>query len=342
MLHPFSAFPSALLALSLAGCSGGSFKAPGQMVLDGNDVVLTALDDTRMFGKLIRTTPGGGDVAVLAGGTADLDVGSVLAADATSFYFPARTPQSGFAQSIFSIARAGGAPVKLADTLQDVNGIAVAAGRVYWTGSTANDGGGIGSVTAVPTEGGTPVVIASGQTVTGGLAVDANRVYWTVDTNPSNAAMPTGGVLSAPLAGGTPTSLATSSSHPAQIVSDGTSLFWLELGQLGIDCSTSGGQLMTLPAEGGAEPVVMASSVAGAIALAVSGSAVYLTAVGAICNAELSTDGSVVKVPRGGGVAVTLATGVPGPGAVVIDGSSLYVTTESGDTIDGAVRVEGD
>ena len=40
MLHPFSAFPSALLALSLAGCSGGSFKAPGQMVLDGNDVVL--------------------------------------------------------------------------------------------------------------------------------------------------------------------------------------------------------------------------------------------------------------------------------------------------------------
>ena len=194
-------------------------------VLDGNDVVLTALDDTRMFGKLIRTTPGGGDVAVLAGGTADLDVGSVLAADATSFYFPARTPQSGFAQSIFSIPRAGGATVKLVDTQQDVKGIAVAAGRVYWTGSTANDGGGIGSVTAVPTEGGTPVVIASGQTVTGGLAVDANRVYWTVDTNPSNAAMPTGGVLSAPLAGGTPTSLATSSSHPAQIVSDGTSLF---------------------------------------------------------------------------------------------------------------------
>ncbi len=305
--------------------AAGFYAFAGQMVLDGQGVVLTCggVDPQTDNGALIRTTPNGGAITVLAQGTADLQIGTPLAADDASFYFSAHMGGTG-PGSIYALDRSGGVPRKLADTEYEVVAIAVDATRLYWTeyGPTIATG----SVRAVPLACGAPVVLAPNQDVGRALAVDATRIYWGAEV-PSQDAGPSGSqgvILSMPLAGGAPTTLVTAAEGyvPYAIAFDGPSLFWAEAQSGGLDC-VGGSHIVTLPGNGSSRVVL--ASVTGAGGFVLSPDAVYYADYGRVpCGSEDPTGlGDVAKVPRAGGPIVTLASGLTLPTALVLDGASL-------------------
>src|SRR4051794_35367719 len=85
------ALATIVMAASLTGCGPRGFKAsvssPGEMVLDGDGLVLTSVSRQTRLGSLVRVAVDTWTVTTLAGGDATLNVKDVLAADATSFYF---------------------------------------------------------------------------------------------------------------------------------------------------------------------------------------------------------------------------------------------------------------
>ncbi len=318
------------------GIGGGGFTFPASMALDDHDVVLAV--GSAMpggTGALIRTTPGGGPITVLAGGTAALSVGGSLVDDPQNFDFSALTPLgTGTVSTLFSLARSGGAPVKLADTPGSVLGLAVDAVNLYWAEVPA--GGGSGTINAVPIAGGTPVVLASNQLVTGAISVYGSNVYW--GTFASDPSAPTGSILSAPLAGGIPTTLATGQKSPMRLRVDESTVVWLDVGTPGVDCAPTDGQVVALPL--GGQPIVLASNIAGATGLRVVGGTAYFSFTGPGCNGGGNPTGIVAKVSEAGGAVTDLAmTHMANPGQMVADGTNLYYTTTAWKSGDGAVLI---
>jgi hypothetical protein len=322
--------------------AAGFYGFAGQMVLDGQGVVLTCAGVDRQTdnGALIRTKPDGGAVTVLAEGTADLQIGAPLVADDASFYFSAHGGGTG-PWSIYALARSGGVPVKLADTENEVFAIAVDATRLYWTEFGPNR---TGSVRAVPLACGVPVVLAANQDVGGALAVDATRIYWSAGI-PSQDAGPGGSqgvILSMPLAGGAPTTLVTAAAgyRPYAMAVDGPSLFWAEVQSGGMDCVGTS-HVVTLPGNGSARVVLASAFGAGGFVL--SPDTVYYADYGPVpCGPNDPTGtGDVAKVPRAGGPVVTLASGLSAPSALVLDGANLDFTEIASEQGAGAVRTIG-
>ncbi len=305
---------------------------PSGMVLDGHDVVLEALTVTGGNGVLIRTTPGGGPVVVLAGGTSAFSVEYNLVADAQNFYFPAES--SNGVSSFYALARSGGAPVKLADTQANVLGLAVDSMNLYWVENIVS---GPGTIKAVPLAGGTPVVLASNPAVTGAIAVDASNVYWGTSSSKYGVNLH-GSIVSVPLTGGAPTTLMTGLKQPIRLAVDGATLVWLDRGSEDVNCMATDGQLGTLPA-GGGQPVVLVPNIAGASDLEVAGGSVYFSFYGQGCNSGNQT-GIVAKVSEAGGAVTNLAmTHMTDPQAIVVDGAHVDYTTVAWGSGEGAVLV---
>jgi hypothetical protein len=305
-------------------------KWPGQMVLDGDSLVMTSLDRDTGIGSLLRVTLGSWAQTTLAGGASGMSVGYGLTADAQQFYFFADDGQGNAA--IYSLPRAGGTPTKITDagqTAQVISGgvLAVDATRVYWTALGVDPTQAGGTVQAAPLAGGTAatlVTVESPDVPSGGLAVDATSLYWTTNSFEEDLL---GSVYSMPVAGGPRTMLLTDVT-PVQIIVDGDSLYVLDEGSSGADCAPSNGDISRVPLQGGT-PEQLGNSLYGALAFAIAGSTAYVGTSSSCSGA--SPNGTIVSLPLDvdGGTFTTLARGPWQPTALVIDGASIYSSEDS-------------
>jgi hypothetical protein len=307
--------------------------SPGQMVLDGDSLVLTSLDTLTGIGSLVRVAIGSWTVTPILTGSTALSVAYALTADTQSFYFFAADDQGN--NAVYAYPRAGGtAPVMLA-AAGNVTGssaaasIAVDATRIYWVQFATDPTQAGGTVMAAPIGGGTAVELASinaPEEPSGGIAVDATQLYWTT----SVAAQLEGAVYAMPLSPPTPPAQPLSiysGSAPQWVASDGTSAYVLDVGLAMGDCAPSSGSLVVIPLAGGATKTLI-DTLYGAVTFALDGGQAYI-ATGSSCEGT-SPNGTVLDVPLDGGSITGLATGPWQPITLVVDGATLYVSEDSG------------
>ena len=314
--------------------------APGQMVLDGDSLVLTSTDTTTTVGTLLRLPLGGTTTTVLTGGTVDVNVASVLTADANQFYYFAGDASGAYA--VYALPRSGGTPTKIADTGTVVGAftaaaLAVDATRVYWVQFATDPTQAGGTVMAAPLGGGAAVELASvsnPDVPSGGIAVDGTSVYWT--TTLFGASQTEGAAYSMPLAGGPP-KVIYQGFRPGQITADGTSVYVLDVGVTAADCAPIMGTLIDIPLGGGPLSAV-SSSLYGATNFLVANDEIYL-AEGSDCAGSPPT-GSLFKAPLvgdGGVFPTLLGNGAWVPISLVLDGQTLYASVDGNPG--GIVRV---
>lgn len=306
-----------------------TIASPGQMVLDGDSLVLTTTDTITGIGSLVRVAIGSWAVTPLIAGSATMSVAYALTADAESFYFFAGDGHGD--EAIYAYPRAGGAGPTMIAATGNVTGssaaasIAVDADRVYWVQFATDGTQPGGAVMAAPIAGGPAVELASvnaPEAPSGGIAVDAAKLYWTT----SITAQLEGNVFAMPLAGGVPASI-YSGSAPRWVASDGVSVYVLDVGLVEADCAPSGGSLVAVPIAGGAAKTLI-DTLYGATTFALGGAQAYIV-TGSSCNGT-APHGTVLGVPLAGGAATGLAVGDWQPISLVVDGADLYVSEDSG------------
>lgn len=336
-------------ATSGAGGTGGatgtdhviaSIPYPGQMILDGESLVVTSYDFTLHAGSLLRVSLVDGAVSVLAGGDPEHDIGMVLGASTTTFFFLQSV--AGTPSAIVSLPRTGGHATKIADVAGAVNAITADASNVYWTGQisdpySASDSGGlfVASLT-----GGTATTLVSGFIPGGGLVVDETNAYWTVRGDAPADPLGSGSVRWVKLAGGPVHLLATAQRRPSALVLSGGELFWIEAGTMSIDCTPLDGAIMKAALSDGV-PTSVAQPLPSPESLAVEGDSVYFAQWGAFCNVPPSpSPGSVARIATSGGDVTLLASHQSGPGAIVATagGKRVYWTTVKGADAAGQIH----
>jgi hypothetical protein len=110
--------------------------------------------------------------------------------------------------------------------------------------------------TGIPGVPSAPQVLVNDQNEPAWVVVNGGAVYW-ADLN-------TGTIMALPLTGGTPTVLASGQHDPAYLTVDNGTVYWA-------DSSVTAGTIMSVPALGGADPVVVTTVPFGASYLTVSG-----------------------------------------------------------------------
>ncbi len=313
-----------------------SVKWPGQMVVDGDALVVTSLDRDTGVGSLVRLTIGSWEATTLAGGTPGMSVGTALAADAQRFYFFAADGQGSAA--VYALPRAGGSPAKIADVgtaggdagtaaqIGLTSAIAVDASRVYWTESGADPTLAGGSLKAAPLAGGaaaTLVMIGAPEVPSGGLAVDATSVYWTTNLFQQTAL---GTVYAMPVAGG-PQATLLGYVTPVQIAVAGSALYVLDQGTSEGDCSLSDGALTQVPLDGGT-PGPVVDSLYGATTFAIAGGKAYV-GTGVSCNGA-PPNGGVGSAPLVPHSSLTpLVSGAWLPVSIAAAGADVYASEDT-------------
>ena len=227
----------------------------------------------------------------------------------------------------------GGAQTILADNQSNAWGIAVGAGSVFWTQTTAPGG----AVMTLPTGGGEPATFASGQNNPIGIAIDSANLYWTDSAG--------GTVTAQALDGGQPWTLASGQDYPGVIAVDATNAYWATEDEivtvpiaggrptvltpvsntfgLAVDATNiywaDGNTIWQMPIHGGT-PVMIGRGYP--VAVAVDATSVYWTDIS-----------SVMRVPIGGGAATAVATGQNGPMGIALDATNVYWTNNGGGTV---------
>jgi hypothetical protein len=117
-------------------------------------------------------------------------------------------------------AKAGGAPVVLADKLRRPRGLALDAGNVYWLQSRlVEPGGDRDSVHRVAKTGGAEATLIDEQQGASALGVDDRNIYW--------ADMFSGAIFGLPKAGGgQPVMISEKQNGPGAMAVDRSGIFW--------------------------------------------------------------------------------------------------------------------
>jgi hypothetical protein len=316
---------AALLLIATAGCSSsmggpsdagvadlaqaGPLRAPGGMVADARGVFVV---DEDIVGAVLLFAPDLQNSQIVAGGSDALHVVGPLVGDATNLYFGAATA-SGI--GLFSMPRAGGAPVMLASSDYLPRVAAVDAQRLYW--ATAADP----SVYSVSTAGGARATVSTSLHGVDGLALDANFVYW----NSRGAVGDAGGdVEKAPLAGGTPVVIAAQQNGATSVAVDDTSVYWFTQ-DYGVDCTPTNAMLWQMPKDGSAAPVQIANQSLGAFGLVIDGAQAWFLSAGSWCNVMSTATGAVLKSPLATpGTPTPIATTQVSPSCFALDAAHIY------------------
>jgi hypothetical protein len=317
------AAPSTLLA---------KVSGPGDLVQDGDSLVLTSYDFDVHAGALVRVALADGEATTLVGGDPGHSVEASLGANATTFFYAL---QNGADSTVFALPRAGGAPAKVADVAGQVSAIAADDARVYFTAAGVDAS--TGALYSAPVAGGATTTLASGFQPGGGLAVDATSAYWST-LGPKGPAG-TGTVQSVSLTGGPAHTLADGQRWPSKLALDGTDLYFLDTGAPGVDCTPSDGSLMKLSITGAAAPVSLADNLKGARSLAVADGGVFVAEGGHYCNVPPTpSPGTISKVPTKGGALETLSAPAVQRLVVSVEKREVYWTTLN--AFDGSGTVE--
>jgi hypothetical protein len=144
-----------------------------------------------------------------------------MAMDATNIYFPL--------YDILKIPIAGGTPVTVAPTMQNVAALTVDAVNVYWLETDT-------AVVKSPLAGGIPTTLASipavdlpGSLPTGAwMAVDDTNIYWVTTPAAATDTTRSSVVAKVPIAGGSVTTLAVNRSEMRGLGVNSTSVVWAE------------------------------------------------------------------------------------------------------------------
>jgi hypothetical protein len=133
------------------------------------------------------------------------------------------------------------------------------------------------------------------------VAADADRIYFSGVVGQGASA-----VFSIRHDGTQLTQLASGSA--ARIVVDGSSVYWLERGQPAMmGCAPTGGAIRVVPTTGG-DVHTLASSLAGAVGLAVADGFAYFGESGFMCVGENdNSTWQINRVPTTGGMVETIA-----------------------------------
>jgi hypothetical protein len=184
--------------------------------------ISVAVDGTHVYwadnssGSLLRVAVDGGTPITLATG---LSFPSAIATDGTSIYCAEHG--NGTIETVANDSEAGAPKTLLVFGQDNIWGIAVAGGSVYWVddGPLERDGGFThGAIMQVPADGGLFARLAWPVDNPYGIAADSTHVYWTQ----------IGAVMSAPLDGGPPTMIAPGQQEPGGVVVDSTNVYWTD------------------------------------------------------------------------------------------------------------------
>jgi hypothetical protein len=215
--------------------------------------------------------------------------------------------------TLYSVLKGGsGGPVPLAETSDDIEGIAVDATDVYFTTLVA------GEIRRVPKLGGDIQTIATGQKRPWGIALNEEYAYWANQgTDDVGAPGNDGSIMSLRKIGGPePTTLAAGEQMPTAIAIEDTTLVWAD-GPWG----AANGMIRSfdLTSDGGAA-TSLAANLDNPSVLVVGGEKVYFPLDG-----DLGNPGTISSVPLAGGPSTTFASfATDAPLALAADASSLY------------------
>ena len=181
-----------------------------------------------------------------------------LAIDGANAYWTT-SPNDPAQGTVMRVPLAGGVPTTLASAQYFPQGIALAAGNVYWASRNNKSSWGFaGQVFSEPSGGGTPKVIGGYAGDPYEVATNSTNVFWSAwnDDWTGSDYLHISAVLTAPLGGGTATTVAAmpddSSRAVGAIAADDASLYYVAGGQ------TPPYGIVKVPLNG-AQPVTMAS-----------------------------------------------------------------------------------
>jgi hypothetical protein len=287
------------------------------------------------------------------------DYVSHVAYDATNVYFA--TTYNASSAALLSVPIGGGTVTTISPLADDVGGLAVGNGELYWTSHNQS------RVVATPIDGGSGSTLAYGPPCTnypgtwncpGSIALQNGSVYFAA-TGPYTATsgFTPGNILTEPVTANAATVLAadnsTSGFQIGRVVATSTGIVWNNpvdstILQVGIDGGSvtpivdgglpqvsnkdiaadatnvyfiGGSGVYQIPRTGGAV-VTLASGQTGASYVAIDSTSVYwITASG--------SDNYVAKVPIGGGTVTTLASGLQNGWDIAVDGTNVYFSQYS-------------
>jgi hypothetical protein len=169
------------------------------------------------------------------------------------------------------LAGCGPSPTLLADLLQTPYGLAVAAGRIYYTEQGAGN-----VMTVTITAGALPTSLSQGQQQPSGLAIDATEAFW--------ANLGDGSVASILFTVGGSSTVAQVQGFPQDIVTDGTNVYFTDT-----QAVPGEGAVMRCPVAGcSGPPLVIAGNTPTALDLAVDQAFVYW----------LGSDGTLMRAAK--------------------------------------------
>jgi hypothetical protein len=310
---------------------GSSGSIAGNLLLDGNDAIVTSFVSPAVY-QLLRVPVSGGTPREL---TTLPDRPRALTVSGSQIYLVDDT-------ALRSVPLAGGAPTVVVDDVISGVDLSVTDGAVVWSETVCCAHGQKGRVRKLDLDGGGVTTLAQDVDAPGGLTAAGGWVYWaeggviglTEGTGRLAATPLTGGAVttlaqgvdqplpmivadatrvyfadrfrikSVSIAGGVPETLATGDFYVSGIASDGERVYWTEEPLATVrSVGVTGGEVQTLATGSGPSGLIR-----------VSGGYVYWT----------ESFDRILRGPKGGGTVETVAAQLPFLSDLAVDSSGAY------------------